>query len=313
MKSFEKICKMTQNGVKEYMKAYLTSNGYQPIVEDGFIYAKGTIPVLLVAHMDTVHKETCKEIVDVDGNLSSPQGIGGDDRCGVFIIMNLVKEFDCSVLLCEDEEIGGIGAGKFTKSPYISELNVNFMLEFDRKGSHDAVYYSCDNKEFKEFIETNSSFKEAYGSFSDICKLMPAAHIAGVNLSSGYYNAHTKNEYVRFDEMIDTIGEAKSLIKANCEKPFEYVAKVYKNTYNNSICQSNYYQTNLFDQYKSKCAPSYDVERDLELELEVVFTNPYGEEEDDFVYGNTKAECWAKFFLEHTDICRDMVTDYSFT
>ena len=34
-----------------------------PTCEDGFIYAKGDIPVLLVAHMDTVFPEPPKELV----------------------------------------------------------------------------------------------------------------------------------------------------------------------------------------------------------------------------------------------------------
>lgn len=312
MKTFEKICKMTQNGIKEYMTAYLTSNGYQPIKEDGFIYAKGTIPVLLVAHMDTVHKETCKEVIEKDGVLSSPQGIGGDDRCGIYIIMNLVKEFNCSVLLCEDEEIGGVGAVKFTKTPYIKELNVNYMVEFDRKGSNDAVYYSCDNREFKAFVESATSFKEANGSFSDISKLMPAAGIAAVNVSCGYYNAHMKNEYVRFDEMLDTIEEAKSLIKARCEEPFKYIAKQYNYK---AFREPFYYQENMFDDFDAKSRRSSNnfLDADLELELEVIYINEYGEEESDFVHGNTKAECWFKFFMTNTNICYDMVSDYSFT
>ena len=118
MKTFEDICRMTQHEVKQYMKGYLASKKYNVVDQDGFLYAKGTVPVLLVAHMDTVHKEQCTEIRNVNGKLSSPQGIGGDDRCGVFIIMNLVKELHCSVLLCEDEEKGCIGAGKFKRATF---------------------------------------------------------------------------------------------------------------------------------------------------------------------------------------------------
>ena len=109
MKTFEDICRMTQHEVKQYMKGYLASHKYKVIDEHGYIY--GTVPgepgrpvVGLIAHMDTVHEKQCKEINNINGKLSSPQGIGGDDRCGIFIIMNLVKELHCSVLLCEDEE-----------------------------------------------------------------------------------------------------------------------------------------------------------------------------------------------------------------
>lgn len=327
MKSFESICKMTQNGVKEYMNAYLTSKGYNTINKDGFLYAKGTIPVLLVAHMDTVHKETCKEVVYKDGKISSPQGIGGDDRCGVYIIMNLVKEFDCSVLLCESEEIGGIGAGKFIKAEYeetdddgniikkkyIDNLDVNYMVEFDRRGNKDAVYYSCDNKAFKAFVECATSFKEAGGSFSDISKLMPAAKLAGVNLSSGYYNPHTTTEYVVIDEMMDIVEEAKSLIKAKCVKPFEYIAKKYEpiNLKPYRFEHDNFGQMSMFDQ-KPKTG-RYINDMDTELELEVIFYDENGLENSEVVYGRTKADCWFAFFSKYTNRCMDDVYDYSWT
>ena len=127
MKSFIDICKMTQSKLKTYLNAYLTSVGYNTTVGDGFVYAEGKVPVLLIAHMDTVHKEICKDIVEENGKISSPQGIGGDDRCGCFMIMNIVKELKCSVLFCEDEEIGGIGARKFVKSDVFDDVDVNYL------------------------------------------------------------------------------------------------------------------------------------------------------------------------------------------
>ena len=208
MNTFEQICKMTQPEVKKYMEDYLSANNYDVDNVDGYLYAEpkyDRVPVLLVAHMDTVHKEVCREIINNNGKLSSPQGIGGDDRCGVYMIMNVIKELHCPVLLTEDEEVGCIGAHMFAKSEYIADLGVNYMIEFDRRGSNDAVFYSCDNKNFKAFVEENSPLKEVQGSYSDISVLMSAAKLAGVNISCGYYNAHTRDEYVIFDEMVAII------------------------------------------------------------------------------------------------------------
>lgn len=345
MKTFEDICRMTQPEVKKYMKEYLISNKYTPIDEDGFLYAKGDIPVLLVAHMDTVHKNQCKKIINAKGRMSSPQGIGGDDRCGVFIIMNLVKELKCSVLLCEDEEKGGIGATKFTKATYkktgedgkevdakyIENLGVNYMVEFDRKGNNDAVFYSCDNKDFIEFVEDMTNFKYATGSFSDISVLMPAAKLAAVNLSSGYYNAHSLIEYVMYDEMMDTIEAAKTLIKEKCDKPFEYVAKKYTPTkYSYPKYQSNYrppryyngpsddlYYGSLFDspiesdtEYKDERLANIAM-NDTDLELEVIVYGMDMCEQTILVEGATKAECWMNFFIENPRICFNDIVDYS--
>ena len=344
MKSFEDICKMTQNEVKTYMKSYLESRKYNVVDEDGFLYAKGTVPVLLVAHMDTVHEEQCKEIINNNGKISSPQGIGGDDRCGVFAIMNVVKELNCSVLLCEDEEKGGKGAHKFTKATYefkdkagkattkkyIDNLGVNYMVEFDRKGNKDAVFYSCDNKDFIDFVEDMTCFRYAYGSFSDISVLMPSAKLSGVNLSSGYYNAHTTNEYVVYDELMDTIEAAKVMIKEPCNKPFEYVAKKYEapkyncssysypsyryGSYNyHSDSYGNVHYGNLLEDksmYKDEHLANI-AKTDMDLELEVVVLDLDMSEQTITVAGETKAECWMNLFLENPNMCFNDIVDYS--
>lgn len=306
MKSFIEICQMTQPELKKYLVDYLTTTGHTVVEGDGFIDARGDVPVLLVAHMDTVHKEICKDIVEEDGKISSPQGIGGDDRCGIFMIMNIVKELKCSVLFCEDEEIGGVGARKFTKICHEMN-NVNYIIELDRKGNNDAVFYRCDNKDFKDFVCDNTGLKEAFGSFSDISVLAPAFGLAAVNISSGYYNAHTTGEYVVYDEMMDIIEMVKNLIKVESGK-FEYVEKKYEPVCDYSEREtflSNYGQLDLF---KGK---SYKIDSN-ELELEVVWIDVDGEESSGFGYGATKAEAWFNFLCSYPEVSISMVEDYSF-
>lgn len=312
MKKFEDICRMTQAEVKEYMMQYLTSKNYTPISEDGFLYAKGDLPVLLVAHMDTVHTKVCEEIITLNGKISSPQGIGGDDRCGIYIIANLVKDLHCSVLLCEDEEIGMIGAKKFTKTEYIDKLDVNYMIEFDRKGTEDAVFYSCANKEFQDFVIKETGNKKAWGTFSDISTLMPASGLCGVNLSCGYFNPHTLNEYVDYNTMLETIYVAQHLIKAECKKPFEY------ETYSSN--GYDYYDDWAADYYKSVKTTAKQtsfkladrIAKDTYLELEVIVFDEDFREKILYASGDTKKECWFNFFTENPDICINDIEDYNF-
>ena len=309
MKTFIDICRMTQPELKKYLNEFLISAGYKTNVDDGFIYAKGSIPVLLIAHMDTVHKELCKDIFEENGKVSSPQGIGGDDRCGCFMIMNVVKELNCSVLFCEDEEIGGIGARKFTKSNIFNDVNVNYIIEFDRKGSNDAVFYRCDNKDFKNFVCDNTGLKENFGSFSDISVVAPALGIAAVNMSCGYYNAHTVNEYVVIDEMMDVIEAAKILIKTESEQ-FEYIEKKYTyesyaKSYDNFDRDFGYGQVDLFDKFYR------DITR-TDIEVEAVWIDELGEEHSGLGSGQTKAEAWFDFFVSNPEVSMSMIEDYSF-
>ena len=158
--------------------------------------------------------------------LSSPEGIGGDDRCGVYMIFEIIKHHKCSVLFCEDEEIGAKGANKFISSSVSKGLTFNYIMEFDRKGSNDAVFYDCCNDDFEKFI-TKNFFKTAYGSFSDISVIAPELECAAVNLSCGYYNAHTKDEYVVWGEMQKSIDEACKIISSTTDADiFEYVERM---------------------------------------------------------------------------------------
>lgn len=197
MIAFDDILRMRQKELRHYLVGHLKESGYDVVKRKGFLYAKGDVPVLLVAHLDTVHNEIPSIICrSADGRyIMSPQGIGGDDRCGVYMILQIIKEVCCHVLFCEDEEVGGRGARAFEGSGL--EVYVNYIVEMDRRGNHDAVFYNCDNPEFTEFV-CSFGFREAAGSFSDISVVAPYLKTAAVNISAGYYNEH------RLHEMIDS-------------------------------------------------------------------------------------------------------------
>ena len=244
-KSFTDICYMSQGELKDHVARELLKTHQDIYSGDGYVFAKGTFPVLLVAHLDTVHKELPHIIITdgVNGNLSSPRGIGGDDRCGVFMIFEVLKRFNCSVLFCEDEEIGTVGARKFIETDLAKTLSFNYAIEFDRKGKNDAVFYDCDNEDFEEFI-TKDFYKTSYGSFSDISVVAPFLKCAAVNLSCGYYNAHTTKEYVVVTEMLASINAACDILERTTEKDkFEYIEAAYNNYgyYGSSYYGGGYY------------------------------------------------------------------------
>lgn len=233
-----KILFLTQYELKSFLYKVLTEYGYAPYWADGYLYAKGNIPIMLLAHMDTVHKEPVQEFyVSNNGNITSPQGIGGDDRCGVYALYTAIAESSTTgarpyILFTEDEEIGGIGASKFVNDLYAyNDIEVNFLVELDRKGSNDSVYYECDNADFEAFINAYG-FKSDYGSFSDISAVAPALGAAAVNLSCGYYNAHTTKEIINLYDLNNSIAKLNRIIadtaSGNTIK-YEYIEAVYCN------------------------------------------------------------------------------------
>lgn len=240
------IFKYTQKELKEFLRAVLMSTGYE-VHEGKYLFGipSGDVKnILIVSHMDTVHKEVadvyyCKE----KNSYTSPQGIGGDDRCGIIATLELILNgYNPYVLFTEDEECGGVGVKDFVKDFPTNEHNLKFAIEFDRKGSEDAVFYSCDNKEFHALIESYG-FKKSTGSYSDIVDISNAWDIASVNLSSGYYNAHRKEEYVMLNELYNNIEKVKFILEQEKElNHYKYEKKVYE--YKTSPVLKSSYGTN---------------------------------------------------------------------
>ena len=227
VKELKDIIQMNQATLKEYLDLHLQDLGYSTFNKKGFLYAEGDIPVLLVAHLDTVHNEKA-EIICFSEDMRyvmSPQGIGGDDRCGVYMILQLIRDFKCHVLFCEDEEIGGRGANKFVASKL--KPRVNFIVEMDRHGSNDAVFYRCDNPEFTDFV-LGFGFEENHGTFSDISVIAPSLNTAAVNISAGYYNEHRLFEYIDMFAVENNIRRIGEMIMDDSEH-FEFIKQVHDN------------------------------------------------------------------------------------
>lgn len=301
-KEFVRICKLSQKELKNELTLFLFELGYAEIHSgNGFIYAKGEMPIVLTAHMDTVHKErvnTTYEYKNATGDyiISSPQGIGGDDRCGIYMIMNILRKgYRPYIVFCEDEEIGCVGSARFCQTDYIKELReCKYIIELDRAHSKDAVYYDCDNPEFEAFITETTGYKTEWGSCSDISELCPAIGIAGVNLSCGYYNAHQLDEYVNMTEMENTQDVVEKLLNTECVQ-YEYIeAKHYYGNY-----YGNYYGTS----YNYKQYNKGDLGDEIPMYLEIIFTDSDGMECVAYAEGSDELSCWGNFFIDYPAVC----------
>lgn len=328
MKKFKKFCRMDQPSLKKYLRKLLENKYDEVVCEDGFLYAKGdgASPILLTAHMDTVHKELPKSIQtyeNKEGNtvITSPQGIGGDDRCGVWIIYKILTEtkYRPSILFCEDEEIGGVGSGKFVKTKYIEDFeNLKYLLELDRANEFDAVYYDCGNEEFQQYIEDTTGYKEAYGSFSDIGHLSPECDKASVNLSCGYYQQHTKSEFVVYEEMRATKNVVITLLSDASDCPaFDYQEITYNsykyNRYNNAWWDSGYddyeYDYNGNSTSKTKEDAFFNDFPEDEWTYEFTFYTANGEQTY-VVEALSQEEAVGMLMMKNPTICWNDVVDF---
>ena len=217
--------------IKKLLSHFLRENYKEVHETKEYIYAIGDIPIALVAHMDTVwEKELPKErqlFYDKDkGVMFSPQGAGFDDKAGIYSIIQIVKSgLRPHVIFTTDEETGCIGGSAIASIPCPFE-DLRYIIQLDRRHVDDCVFYDCDNPEFISYVE-EFGFVEHFGSFSDISVICPSWGIAGVNLSVGYENEHTRYEILYVQAMQNTIEKVKKMLTAEMPKQFKYIPLVF--------------------------------------------------------------------------------------
>lgn len=191
------------------------------IITKEYLIAKGDIPIALAAHMDTVWETSTGHEVFYDSRkniMVNLRGGGYDDKVGIFMILKILEQgYRPHVIFCTDEESGSLGAEQliedFPKCPF---NDCRFIIMLDRRGFVDCVFYDCDNPDFVNYIE-KFGFKEAYGSFTDICTLCPAWGMAGVNLSVGYQDEHSANERLFVGAMFNTLDKVINILSQSDE------------------------------------------------------------------------------------------------
>jgi len=174
----------------------------------------------IVSHIDTVHNiipDKDYAVLDndvhffaIDKSARDNTGIGGDDKCGIYTCLdNLLIHTDIKIAFFVDEEIGCQGS-QVADMAFFDD--VSFVLQADRRGYSDVASDICYTEMFGiDFLAKIQDTLNNYhrhitdGGMTDVMQL---AHnglkVAMANFSCGYYEPHSKWEYVVIDELILT-------------------------------------------------------------------------------------------------------------
>jgi hypothetical protein len=183
---------------------------------------KRAMPLLLVAHVDTVGQKP-PLVQEKSGKLYSGNGtvLGGDDRAGVYIVGQIVSRMTGRlpyVLLCDEEERGMIGAYSFAKSGLLEALKVNIYVEYDRRGINEYVHYLQPQGHVLPKILEEYGYVKAWGSYSDVKALSSKTGIAHVNLSTGYFDQHSRHETISLAGIDFAISTGLNMLPNLCRK-----------------------------------------------------------------------------------------------
>jgi|GEM_PF-1350503 len=218
LKEFVKLLEVPNEQIFKYLQKNYFKKGDYITDGDNYFYQDNASPILLVAHMDTVTRKKCKVVVNRNVLTNKhPDPLGGDDRAGIFGIIEVLRECEeaklakPSILITNYEESGGRGVKAFITSDELQIEHINLMVELDRKGATEYVTYADIDKKVEQYVES-FGFKSGWGSYSDIADLTDAYFIPSVNLSIGYYEQHSSREYQHFDELLLTVDRVIDMI-----------------------------------------------------------------------------------------------------
>jgi di/tripeptidase len=161
-----------------------------------------------------------------------PTGIGGDDKCGIFICLELLKQLDkVKIALFVSEETGCHGS-KMVNLDFLKD--VGYCTQYDAPGDH-LISYSCMGTVL--FDIESDFYKIAYNAISegfhnemmvqshpytDIMMIKQKSDLSCINMSCGYYNMHTSNEFVSIYDVERAIVAGKNMVEKLGLKKYEF-------------------------------------------------------------------------------------------
>lgn len=145
------------------------------------------------------------------------QGLGADDKNGIYICLELLKaEPILKCVFFVQEEIGCIGSLNCNMNFF---KDCKYVLQCDRKGNSDIIYETYYTELCKyDFISENLLQKYGYspniGLMTDVETLKDLGlGVSCCNISCGYYNPHTKYEYTNLYDLEKCLNFVKEIIK----------------------------------------------------------------------------------------------------
>lgn len=233
-----------------YLIGHFEERGYHYEVDDmGNLYVtKGVSEYypLVLAHTDSVHEIVDYLVVEEylpnsqgedklalkaytkEGGL--PTGIGGDDKAGVFICLQLLERFDVIKGFFPVAEETGCHGSRGAKEEFFKD--VGYAIQFDST-ENDTMSLSLMGTQLFEqdsefFNKTKGLILERgftqwrHHPYTDTMVLKERFNFSCLNFAAGYYNYHTDNEYVIIEDVVNSTLLGESVIKELGNEFYEF-------------------------------------------------------------------------------------------
>lgn len=192
----------------------------------------------VVSHTDTVHELDTINVVEEErlnaqdepklalkayNDNGMPTGIGGDDKCGVFACLTLLKELPyLKAAFFVSEETGCHGSRAADPAFF---QNVGYAIQFDAPENWMVTEYCFGTKLFNRegdffqkcdqiLTESLSDIEYMRHPYTDVQALKEKFDFECINFSIGYYNYHTPHEYVVVEDVFNGIDVGRKMIES---------------------------------------------------------------------------------------------------
>jgi di/tripeptidase len=232
----------------EFIVNWLVKNNIEHYVDDyGNVYTtkkETEVPSdfyypCVISHTDTVHGLGSINVVEEQNpnaqgelkfslkaynNMGLPTGIGGDDKCGVFACLILLRDLPflkAAFFVAEETGCHGsrnadkkffenVGYGIQFDAPenWMITENCSGQVLFDRKTD---FFKTCDKILTEGMNVTDMEYMTH--PYTDVYALKKQFNFSCINFSIGYYDYHTKNEYVVVEDVLNGIEMGKKMIE----------------------------------------------------------------------------------------------------
>ena len=222
-----------ETDICDWLVERLTQLGSPPVRKGNNLYSmdKESVP-LISAHLDQVKTNGQVEYLIKQGNNIlgfnkdfQRTSLGADDKNGIWIILKLLEMgYDINYVISEGEEVGCVGINKLRTELEQYKDNHLFCLVFDRKGYGEILEkggqgnYCYTLARYLKNFSDHSGFKGwTIGSGSSSDTGIIRDYVESVNVATGYYLAHTANEYTDFNQLEEVLEWAEAVVNS-----FEY-------------------------------------------------------------------------------------------
>lgn len=299
--------------IKGYVKKHIPGVTFRSDHVGNLYMTRGiseTYPCI-VAHLDQVQREHSKdfkaiETEDIIFGYSPKnrkrEGLGADDKNGIWIALKCLEKYECiKVAFFISEEIGCIGSRNADMNFF---EDTRFVIEPDRRGFENLItdisYTSlCSNDFLRDIGFERFGYKEESGMMTDVLELKERGlGVSCINLSCGYYEPHTHEEFTVKKDLL------------NCLRLVEHIIENCQSVYPHENLDSGYYgmdaETEIWDILS--CDPNLSVEDLYEMyhtnypfleieDLEIIYNEFHEQMDEEELWKDMKVPKTRKFWF----------------